>query len=98
METIGTTVPVPQIKVEVLRGFIDLGTIQFNDFARDLDQITIYLSVIKMIEVYAIQSVVVFKIKVREHMLAKQAKDENKSIRKMKLVRQENDENMKAWE
>ena len=54
METIGTTVPVPQIKVEVLQGFIDLGILEFNDFARDLNQITIYLSVIKMIEVYAI--------------------------------------------
>ena len=31
-------------------------------------------------------------------MLAKQAKDENKSIKKMKLVRQENDEKMKASE
>ena len=34
----------------------------------------------------------------REHTLAKQAKVANKSIKKMKLVRQENDEKMKAWE
>ena len=98
MEPIGTIVLVPQIKVEVLRGFIDLGTLEFNDFARDLDQITIYLSVIKMIEVYTIHIVLFFKIKVREHTLAKQAKVANKSIKKMKLVRQENDEKMKACE
>ena len=98
MEPIGTIDLVPQIKVEVLRGFINLGTLEFIDFARDLDQITIYLSVIKMTEVYTIQIVLVFKIKVWEHTLAKQAKDANKRIKKMKLVRQENDEKMKAWE
>ena len=54
METIGTTAPVPQIKVDVLRGFIDLGILEFKDFVRDLNQITIYLSLIKMIEKYAI--------------------------------------------
>ena len=61
MEPIGTIVLVPQIKVEVLRGFIDLGTLEFNDFARDLDQITIYVSVINMTEVYTIQIVLVSK-------------------------------------
>ena len=49
-------------------------------------------------EVYAIQSVVNAEIKLHERTLAKQVKDANKNIQKMKLAIQETKQKMKEWE
>ena len=72
-------------------GFLDLGTPEFNDVGKDIKEITIDFLLMDMIEVYAIQSVVAAEIKVRECAMAKQMKDANKNIMKMKLLVEENE-------
>ena len=72
MQPNGIAVPVPPIRTQVSGGVLDLGTLEFNDVIRDIDQITIYFSSMDITEVYTIQSVVAAEIKVHKHALAKQ--------------------------
>ena len=65
IEQTATLVPVPPIKVEVSRGVIDLGTPEFNDVVRDINQITIDFLSMEIAELCAIQNVVAAEIKMR---------------------------------
>ena len=88
-QPIAIAVPVSPIRTQVSRGVFDLGTLDFNDVIKSIGQIMIEFSLMEMVEVYAMQSVAVVEIKVREGALVKQVNATNKSVKKMKLVVQE---------
>ena len=79
-------------------GVIDLGNPELNDVAREIKQINIDFSSMKITKVYAIHSVVIVEIKLRKRTLTKQVKAANKNIKKMKLVVHETEQKTKAWE
>ena len=86
IEKNATPFSVPPIKVKVSGKVIDLGNLELNDVAREITQINIDFSSMKITKVYAIHSVVIVEIKLRKRTLAKQVKDANKNIKQMKLV------------
>ena len=98
IEQNATPFSVPPIKVEVSGGVIDLGNPELNDVAKEINQINIDFSSMKITKVYTIHSVVIVEIKLRKRTLTKQVKAANKNIKKMKLVVHETEQKTKAWE
>ena len=91
-------VPVPPIRMQVLGGVLNIGTPKFQDVSKNIGQITLYFSLMEMVEVYAMQSAAVVEIKVREGALVKKVKAANKSVKNMKIVVQDFEQKMKTWE
>ena len=98
MEKIVPPLPVPPITVEVSKGVVNLGTLEFNDVFRDSGNIIIDFSSMHINEVYAIHSDFNAKIKLCERTLAMKVKDAHKDIKKMKLEVQETGQKKREWE
>ena len=73
-----------QVGIEVLH----LGTIEFNDVAKNISQVAIDFSHMQLTNVYALQKATVAEIKVRETALGKQTKKYEKLNSKMEAKMQ----------